>query len=489
METIETEVLVVGAGAAGICAAISAARNGANTLLIEYQGFLGGISSTLPWLGFHDRDYRQVVKGLPAEIVSRLQKQNAASDYIFDPKCGSFVSIDTHLWKCLAMQLAEEAGVRLMLHTQVVDTIREDDRILGVIVENKSGRQKIRANITIDCSGDGDVAAKGGVAWEKGRTADGLVQSPTLVFRIGGMDPEKFIAACKNRDFNYREWILNYPELWDKMMNNLQADTPCILGGFAGLIDKARESGDFDTPQSRIVGVKLHRSDQFSVVMTRILGLDPTDVQSVTDAYIKTYQQIPSLLKFWQKWVPGCENAYLIEIAPMLGIRESRRIVGDYMMTAEDLVEGRYFDDAVAMGGYHIDIHRPSGSWVDSKNVLAYTIPLRSLIASGVEGLMMAGKCLSATHEAVASTRVIPICMAQGQAVGTAAAQAVKNKISIRDIDIKTLQNTLEQQNAEIGNSLGAPNWEIIEKVGQLPMEEPPTSGEGDERTASAWIS
>jgi flavin-dependent dehydrogenase len=168
METIETEVLVVGAGAAGICAAISAARNGANTLLIEYQGFLGGISSTLPWLGFHDRDYRQVVKGLPAEIVSRLQKQNAASDYIFDPKCGSFVSIDTHLWKCLAMQLAEEAGVRLMLHTQVVDTIREDDRILGVVVENKSGRQKIRANITIDCSGDGDVAAKGGVAWEKG---------------------------------------------------------------------------------------------------------------------------------------------------------------------------------------------------------------------------------------------------------------------------------------------------------------------------------
>ena len=487
--TRKSQVIVVGAGAAGIAAAISAARNGADTLLIEYQGFLGGISATLPWLGFHDRDYRQVVKGLPAEIVSRLQQADGASSYEYDPKCGSFVSVDSHLWKCLAMELVQEAGVKVLFHSQVVETMRDGNRILGVVVENKSGRQELFADITIDCSGDGDVAARAGVRWEKGRTSDGLVQSPTLVFRIGGIDADQFVNACKSRNFNYREWIFNFPDLWEKMMNHLTPETPFILGGFANLIEQARKNGDFDVPQTRIVGVKLHRKDQVSIVMTRVLGLDPTDIDSLTSAYAKTYQQIPELLAFWRNYVPGGKNAYLIEIAPMLGIRESRRIIGDYVLTA-DLVSGRSFSDGVAMGGYHIDIHRPSGSWVESKNVQAYTIPLRSLIASKVEGLMMAGKCLSATHEAVASTRVIPICMAQGQAAGTAAAMAVGGNVDIRNIDTAALRSVLETQGVEIGRTLGDPNVEIIERIGQLPFDEPPTTGDLDAATTDSkhWV-
>src|SRR5687767_11006385 len=160
--TLRTQVLVIGSGASGITAAIAAGRNGAQTLLIENAGFLGGVSATLPWLGFHDRDYRLVVKGLPLEFVQRLQKNDAASAFELDPKCGSAVSIDSHWWKILAMQLVRDAGVRLLLHTQVVDTIREGDRVRGVIVENKTGRQRIEADITIDCSGDGDVAARAG---------------------------------------------------------------------------------------------------------------------------------------------------------------------------------------------------------------------------------------------------------------------------------------------------------------------------------------
>ncbi|MEN9632060.1 MAG: hypothetical protein RL077_464, partial [Verrucomicrobiota bacterium] len=150
--TLRTQVLVVGSGAAGLTAALAAARNGAETLLIESAGFLGGISATLPWLGFHDRDYRLIVKGLPLEFCQRLQALGAASHHELDPKCASAISIDSHWWKILAMQLVREAGVRLMLHTQVVDTIREGDRIHGVIVENKSGRQRIEAAVTIDCS-------------------------------------------------------------------------------------------------------------------------------------------------------------------------------------------------------------------------------------------------------------------------------------------------------------------------------------------------
>jgi hypothetical protein len=488
--THRAQVLVVGSGAAGQTAAIAAARNGADTLLIENAGFLGGISATLPWLGYHDRDYRMIVKGIPLEFCRRLQRMGAASDFELDPKCSSAISIESHWWKILLMQLMREAGVRLLLHTQVVDTIREGDRLRGVIVENKSGRQRIEADVTIDCSGDGDVAARGGVAWEKGRTADGLVQAPTLVFKLGGVSRERFIAGCKDPAINYREWIAPYPELREKMMKRLDRMNVIICGGYARLIEKARAAGEFDVPQSRVVGVKLHRPDEYLVVMTRVLGLNPVDVQSLTDAYSRVYEQIPILVKFFSKYVPGFEESHLREIAPMLGVRESRRIMGDYLLKAEDLIAGRVFDDAVSMGGYHIDIHRPAGTWVDSHNVRAYTIPLRSLIARDVDGLMMAGKCISATHEAIASTRVIPICQGQGQAAGTAAALAVKHGSSVRNISVSKLQDTLVAQGAEIGRTVGEPNHRAIEEVGQLPFDEPPTTGDCDPVTAGAnsWI-
>ncbi|MDR1282678.1 MAG: FAD-dependent oxidoreductase [Opitutaceae bacterium] len=490
LPAITTDVLVVGAGAAGLTAALAAARNGANTLLVESAGFPGGLSATLSWLGFHDRDYRQVVKGMAAGFVRRLRQTGAASPYEYDIKCGSAVSIDTHWWKCLAMQLCSEAGVKLMLHTHVLDTLREGDRITGVVVHHKSGQQRIHALTTIDCTGDGDVAARGGVAWEKGRSGDGLVQAPTLVFRLGGVDRTAFIAGCKRDDLNYREWLAPYPDLRAKTLGRLDRMQVIICGGFAPLLERARAAGDLDIPQTRIVGVKTHRPDEFTVIMTRVLGLDPIDVNSVTQACARVYEQIPQLVSFFRNYVPGFATARLLEIAPMLGIRESRRIMGDHILTEDDLVNGRIFPDAVAMGAYHIDIHRPSGTWVDSRNVKAYTIPLRSLIARDVDGLAMAGKCISATHEAMASTRVIPICMAQGQAAGTAAALAARHRISIRKTPVGELQALLQQQGAEIGRTLEAPDHSLIEEIGQLPFDEPPTTGDHDAASSAqtAWV-
>ena len=468
---LKTEVLVVGAGGAGTVAALAAGRNGAKTLLVEYQGFVGGISSTLTWLGFHDQEYRFVVKGIPLEIARRLQENGDAGTFALDPKCSSALSLDNHAFKCLAVEMLQEAGVDLMLHTHVVDTLREGDRIVGVVVEHKSGRQHILADVVIDCSGDGDVAARGGVAWEKGRTGDGLVQSPTLVFRLGGVDREELIRGCRNWDWAYREWFIPYPELRDKFLARLDKVDTFIFGGFAPLVEQAIKNGELHTPQTRIIGVKTHVPDQFLAVTTRILGLDPTDTASLTDAYVSTYKQVPEQVRMYRKYIPGFANASLLEIAPMLGIRESRRIMGDHVLSAEDMLAGRTFEDAVAMGGYHVDIHRPDGTWVDSTDVPAYQIPFRSLVARDVDGLMMAGKCLSATHQAVASTRVIPICMAQGQAVGTAAALAVRRGVSVRDVPTQVLQDTLVAQGAEIGATLGPPNQQAIDEVGQFPKK------------------
>ncbi len=487
---IQTEVVVVGAGASGLVAALAAARNGAKTLLVEPHGFLGGISSTLPWLGFHDRDYRQVVKGIPQEIAMRLQQMGAAAPFEYDIKCGSAFSLDGHWWKCLAMELCTQAGVKLMLHTQAIDTLRGGERVTGIVVRNKSGEQRIHADVVIDCSGDGDVAAHAGATWEKGRTKDGLVQAPTLVFRLGGVDRDSFIAGCKRSELCYREWLEPYPELWAKTVARLDRMQVIICGGFRSLMEQARQAGDLDIPQTRVVGVKLHRPDEFLVVMTRVLGLDPTDAESLSQAYERVYAQIPQLVSFFQKYVPGFSRSDLREIAPMLGVRESRRIMGDYVLSAEDLVEGRVFPDAVSMGAYHIDIHRPAGTWVDSRNVRAYTIPLRSLIVRDLEGILVSGKCLSATHEAIASTRVIPICMGQGQAAGTVAALAVRKKCGLREVSVRELQELLVSQGAEIGSNLGEPNWQAIEEVGQLPMEEPPTTGDRDAASSAsrAWI-
>ena len=490
LDPIRTQVLVVGAGAAGISAAIASARQGARTLLLEYQGFLGGISATLPWLGFHDRDYQQVVKGLPHEFVTRLQAAGGASGYSLDIKCGSLVSIDSHMWKVLALQIAQEAGVEVMLHTHVVDALRDGDVVRGVVVEHKSGRQEIHAESVIDASGDGDVAARAGADWEKGRMADGLVQAPTLVFRLGGLDRIRFVEACKDPSLRYREWIADDPVLWEKNVRRLDSLEAIVLGGFAGLIERARADGAVGFPQTRVVGVKTHRDGELTVVMTRILGLDPTDVGSVSNAYTKLYAQVPELVSFFRAYVPGAEASYLLEIAPMLGVRESRRIVGDYMMTKEDVIEGRRPEDTVAMGGYHIDIHRPAGTWVESFNVQTYGIPLRSLIARGLDGLYMAGKCLSATHEAIASTRVIPICMAQGQAIGTAAGMAAVERTTVRELDVSRLQDRLADAGAEIGRTLGGPDERAIEEIGQLPLQEPPTTGDRDQasQSADAWV-
>lgn len=490
LDDLRTDVLVVGAGSAGLSAAVSAARAGAETLLIENAGFLGGISATLPWLGFHDRDYRQVVKGFSAECIERLTRQGHSSGFVLDPKCGSLASIDTHMWKCLAIETAREAGVRILLHTQAVDTVRDGDRIAGVVAHHKGGFQRILAKVTVDASGDGDVAARGGVEWEKGRTADGLVQAPTLVFRLGGVDRATFVAACKDRSLIYREWLHEHPEIFDKFTSRLD-DTPTfVLGGFAGLIEQARAAGDFPLPQTRVVGVKTHIEDEISVVMTRVLGLDPVDVQNMSNAYARVYDQIPPLLDFFRKYVPGCSASRMVEIAPMLGVRESRRIMGDHVLTSDEMIAGARHDDAVAMGGYHIDIHRPKGTWVESYNVRAYTIPLRSLIARDVDGLMMAGKCISATHEAIAGTRVIPICMAQGEAVGAAAALAVETGRGVREIRVSVLQDRLAAAGAEIGRTLGDPDQRAIDAIGQLPMEEAPTEGDSDPVSAevTAWV-
>ncbi|MFC0526098.1 FAD-dependent oxidoreductase [Phytohabitans kaempferiae] len=459
-------VVVVGSGAAGLAAALAAGRAGVPTTLIESGGFVGGNSAILPWLGFHSRRYQQVVDGIAGEIVAELRALGEASEITLDPVCGSAVSMNSHVYRCVAMRLLREAGVRVMLHTLLVDVVRAGDRVTGVVVQRKSGSELVAGDVFVDATGDGDLSALAGADWAKGRTADGRVQAPTLVFRVGGIDREQFVAGLMRADIGFRDLLADHPVALDRLRERLPTQQVIVLGGFAGLIKQATEAGELDVPASRVVGVKTHPPDELVAVTTKVAVFDPIDADSLSDAYADAYAQVMPLMNFFVKWLPGFKSARLLEIAPMLGIRESRRIMGDYVLTTDDVQAGRTFDDGVAVGAYHIDIHTPDGSWVDSRSVRPYDIPLRALTVRGVENLFVAGKCMSASHEAIGSTRVITTCMAQGQAVGTAAAHAVHNRVGIRDVPIGPLQAALLRGGAVLRATLPEPDPDLIERIG-----------------------
>jgi hypothetical protein len=458
-------VVVVGGGAAGITTAIASGRAGTETLLIEQQTYIGGNSAILPWLGFHSRDFRQVVRGLAAEFVDLLREDGEGSDICLDPVLGSAFTFNTHAWRVLAMRLLSDAGVRVLFQSNVVDVVRSADRIEALVLQTKSGRVAVTADVFIDASGDGDVAALGGVPWEKGRTSDGKVQAPSLVFRVSQIDRAAFIEGAQ-RLGTHRELLAEHPVARRKLLARLADEQVITFGGFADLFADARARGGLDVPTSRVIGVLDHRS-QFHAVCTKVAEFDPTDADSLSRAYQSAYAQVPQLLGFFRNYIPGFAQAELAEIAPMLGVRESRRVVGDYVLTEEDVRSGAVFDDVVAMGGYHIDIHRPDGGWVESRSVVPYDIPFRSLVARGVENLLVAGKCFSGTSAAVASTRVIPICMAQGHAAGVAAAMASRDG-QVRQISVTALQDKLIGDGAELRQSLGEPDPELLDRYGAI---------------------
>jgi hypothetical protein len=463
----QQNVVVVG-GAAGIAAALSAARAGTATTLVEAQGFVGGNSAILPWLGFHSRDYRQVVRGIAGELAADLHRRGHASGFVLDPVCGSAVSLDNHHYRIRVMQLLHDAGVRLLLHSPVVGVDRRGERVTAVHVENKSGRQAIHGDVFIDATGDGDVSYHAGAAWSKGRTADGRVQAPTLVFRVGGVDRTAMVEGLRRDRGLFRDLLADHPAVMAKLLDRLPDQDVIVFGGFTRALAEARQSGLIDVPATRVVGVKTHPPDEFVAVSTKVADFDPTDTVAISRAYTDAYAQIPQLLGFFAKAIPGFAASRLIEIAPMLGIRESRRIHGDHMLTTDDVITGATFPDAIAMGAYHIDIHRPDGSWVDSRSVQPYDIPLRCLTVNGIENLLVAGKCVSASHEALASTRVIPTCMAQGQAAGAVAALAAARYTDPRNVPYTALRDRLIHDGAQLRETLPPTDPALTERYGAL---------------------
>lgn len=443
----DTDVIVVGGGPAGICASIAAAREGAKVLLVEQGGFCGGMATlgmVGPFMTSYDRKgERMIIRGLFEEIVNRMVERGYAihpSQVRAGTGFSSWIVLghdhvtpfEPEGLKLVLDDMLEEAGVKILYHTQFLRPLMNDSAIEGVEVASKSGLQTIYGKVVIDCTGDGDVAARAGVPFEKGNEELGLMQPATMFFHICNCD-EKAMDADVQANINnfYRKDGINYRS-------------------FHWRVSQARENGDWRMNRVSLGLFRMPKPDEWCVNTSRIMNVDATDNESLTRAEIEGRRQAEDILKFLRKYVPGCENAKLKSTGSYIGIRESRHIKGDYRLTADDLLSAKVPEDSILLSANSVDVHGrfgPASNEYVPINGDYYGVPYRSLIAYGVEGLLLAGRCVSADSTAAGAIRVMPPCMAMGQAAGTAAAMATKAGVSPRSIDAQALRARLKENN------------------------------------------
>jgi FAD-dependent oxidoreductase family protein len=440
------DVLVVGGGNAGCAAALAAARNGASTLLVERYGFLGGTATAAmvgPWMTFHSGEER-IVGGIAQEIVERLTERGASPGHVRDASdyVATITPFDPEIHKALLFEMMREARVDLLLHAYFLDALRDGaGAVAGARFATVAGLRETRATVTIDATADAYVAASAGVAVQQG-DAKGRVQPATLIFRLSHVD----LAETAR-------YLREHPE---EMRTSLPVEqrTPerlTAVAGFYTLWERAKARGDVSVQRELVSFFATPYPDEVTVNMTRVVDIDPLDPDDLTRAEVESRAQVMELFAFFKRDVPGFANCRLSATATQVGIRESRRIVGVYTLTRDDVLQARSFDDAVARSAYPIDIHNPSGSGTTTQRLppgAAYEIPYRCLVPANIEGLLVAGRCISTTHEALASTRLTPTVMTLGQAAGTAAAIATERKIQPRAVDAQELRARLARDGA-----------------------------------------
>lgn len=427
-------------------AAVSAARNGALTLVIERHPFPGGSSTAAmvhPWLSFHNKRGEQVLAGLGQELVDRLQAGGGALGHLRDSIgfVHTLTPFDPALTSQVMLQMLLESGARLLLNSMVTRVERANDTIKSITVVNKSGEFQIPARVFIDTTGDADVAHKAAAPIQAQYREGLLVTQPmTMNFRLGGVDWEPV-----------RRYILENPAEFhhETLFEELRRGEP--LTAVSGYFTKWREVNEsLGIPRDRLLFFSGIRPDECYVNTSRVTQLDGTDAFDLTAAEIEGRRQVSAIADWMKRAIGGFERSYISMIPTQIGVRETRRIVGDYMLNQEDVVSGAKFEDAIARSAYPVDIHAPSGAGLVTSEAPAdfYEIPFRCLLPQGLSNLVVAGRCISATHEGHASTRLTPTCFAMGQAAGLAAALSSDVGGTVRDLDFTALRSTLRRQGA-----------------------------------------
>ena len=399
---LHTDVLVLGSGPSGFAAAYTAAKNGAQVVLVEQNGDVGGISTSglmSHWTGTCNSP-------LYWEILRRSAEKNEG-----DARGVVTIAIDPEKLKTLYLEMLEEVGCRLMLYTFAEDALCDGDRVLGATVVNKSGKTKIYAKVTIDATGDGDIAARAGAAFTLGRESDHKMQPATLMFKVGGVDTDRAV------------FLGSFESTYQTEKGELQA--------------LARQHIPY--PAGHILTYRTTLPGIVTCNMTNVTDIDGTNSDDLTRATVACRRQLDGIIEYLRTYVPGYENCFLLSSASLIGIRETRHFKGKYTLTREDILAARVFDDYVVRGAhFNFDVHNMTGAGLDATGVQhkftqekGYTIPLGCLLPAEKEGLLLCGRNISGTHMAHSNFRAMPICVGIGEAAGAAAAVCVKEEIPV----------------------------------------------------------
>lgn len=449
------DVIVIGGGSAGVAAAIAAQRNGARTLLVESGPSLGGeLVSGLPIDGCLNARGEWIVGGIARELFKGCEALDGYIGPVFDWRLIWGVCVDPEAFKIAIVETVARHQVSVLLYSFAESVVTDGGHVKGVAVVNKSGRSILTADMFIDCSGDGDVAVLAGADSEKG-SPNGEFQPVTLVFRMSNVDYQGYI-----------EFVRDHPEqfiLGESPITQGKSAAECAMEiykagyPFAGisakgpLLGNAIATGDMYPTTAVYVWPTSVPRQEVGLNTTRIADLDATNPESLSQALTTLTDQVQKCIRFMKQCVPGFKNATLSGVAPRIGIRETRRIVGEYVLQTEDVVEGKKFEDGIAKGGHHVDIH---GSGISQerqavKGGSSYDIPYGCLIPKKLKNVLIAGRCLSSTRAANGSARVMGQCLATGEAAGVAAAMCIENGWQdVRDVPIRQLRSRLKEQGA-----------------------------------------
>jgi len=441
--TADVDVLVVGGGTAGSVAGIAAARNGVKTLVIEQLGFLGGTTTgglVFPMMLNHVNS-QPLNTGISSEIQGKLASMGEGGQNSW----GSESWFNPEALKIVLEEMALTSGCGLLYHIFATKPIMEGNTVKGVMIESKSGRSAIMSRITIDATGDADISFRAGVPCESGRS-DGVSQPMSLRFFVGNVDLERLRRFIKGKD-PQGEYGRPGLEFWMVPGRDHPLEETFRKAVREGILQEEDTAyfQAFEIPgRPGEIGFNCPR------IMGNLKGFDPSHL---TQAQIQGRERIARLVRFMRRYLEGFEEAYLSQVAPMIGVRESRRIKGEYVLTADDYFRARKFDDAIARNRYPIDIHLPMPMLAGQRELRPdeyHEIPYRCLVPQIIDGLLVSGRCLSATFEAQAAVRIIPNMRAVGEAAGTAASLCVRLGIMPRKLDGKKLREALRNQGANL---------------------------------------
>ena len=446
-KNLEYDVVVIGGGAGGLCAAISAAREGAKTLLVERTGVLGGCAASgLTILGYLDRHGDRCLGGLPEEINRRLRSTGGAMGHFRCPVHNSMSPISAPQFKILAVEMCEEAGVDILFNCDLTDVKLEGGHISEVTVYGKCTDIHVKGKIFVDGTGDGDLAWMCGCEYQDGQDGTKLMQPATLVFTMADFDLDEFYVWLEKNpgELGIKE---DYAKGYDL---DFFRNTPghCLIG-LTDTIKRAKANGDFTIPRNQFIYIKTSVPSLLVNNTSRIINIDASDPFQLSRGLEEGYKQVKEQIEFLRKYVPGFENVAVSSISSTLGIRETRHFMGIRKLTAEEMFAYQADDETIALCGYNVDIHAGSADHIDLAPLeRAFGLPYGSFVAKDVDNLYLSGRTLSVDSTVYAAARVMGPLMQASEGIGIGAAMCVKGHVLPKDVDVKALRAELLKKGA-----------------------------------------